>query len=98
MHRACIIGYTTTALSKICALFNILHANTVLSHNPHTEAEDVFLIGLVQLGKFLADLILGDVGAARVDDINDLIIHQNTQEKGQYPLLTRSGIRKNWTQ
>jgi hypothetical protein len=38
----------------------------------HTEAEDVVLLGLVKLGELVADLILGDVSTAGVDDIDDL--------------------------
>ena len=37
-----------------------------------TEDEDNLLVDLVHLGELLAELILGDVGAGRVDDIHDL--------------------------
>jgi hypothetical protein len=37
-----------------------------------TEDEDNLLIDLVHLGELLAELILGDVGAGRVDNIHDL--------------------------
>ena len=40
-----------------------------------TEAEDNLLIDLVHLGELLAELILGDVGTSRVDDIHDLRLH-----------------------
>ena len=41
--------------------------------NPsHTEAEDVVLVRLVEGGQPVADLILGDARAVRVDDIDHL--------------------------
>lgn len=42
-------------------------ATTVLG--PEAEAVDLVLAGLVELGKLLAELILGDVGTVGVEDI-----------------------------
>ena len=43
-----------------------------------TEAkhENVFLIGLVELGQLFAEVVLGDVGTARVQDVDDLCGHE----------------------
>lgn len=58
---------------------------------PHTEAEDVLLVAIVKLGELLADLILGNVGAVRVDDIDDL---EKEHDKGQHH--TCSECNKRW--
>lgn len=42
-------------------------ATTVLG--PEAEAVDLVLVGLVELGQLVAELILGDVGAVGVEDI-----------------------------
>ena len=42
-------------------------ATTVLSAEP--EHGDLVLVGLVQVGQLLAELVLGDVGAVGVEDI-----------------------------
>lgn len=36
---------------------------------PETEDGDLVLVGLVETGELLAELILGDVGAAGVEDV-----------------------------
>jgi len=45
-----------------------------------TEDEDNLLIDLVHLGELLAELILGDVGAGRVDDIHNLESLESQEE------------------
>ena len=36
---------------------------------PETEAGDLVLVGLVEFGEFLTELIFGDIGAVGVEDI-----------------------------
>lgn len=42
--------------------------------SPEAEAEDVLVLGLVQLGNQRGELGLRDVGAAGVDDVNDHLL------------------------
>lgn len=46
-------------------------ATTVLS--AETENGDLVLVGLVEVGKLITELILGDIGAVGVEDIPILI-------------------------
>lgn len=46
-------------------------ATTVLS--AETENGDLVLVGLVEVGKLITELVLGDIGAVGVEDIPILI-------------------------
>merc|ERR1712228_547446 len=47
-------------------------AATVLS--AETESRDLVLVGLVEFGELGAELVLGDVGAVGVEDVNDHLL------------------------